>query len=608
MTAPLRRAHWLKRNHALRFPHRWVVLDTESLAHTNGDLERQGWRLAVASRWRDDTKRDSEPTYAGFTTPGEMWEWVSEWTKPGYRTVLWCHNLSYDLRISQAFHILPDQGWEMEWCNLDRQVSTARWRRGKATLLMCDLFTWCPWPLQKLGADLGIAKPNLPANDDSEAAWFARCRADVEITTAAVRELLGWAKENELGSWQPSGAGMAWAWWRHRHLEDDILIHEDSEAIGAEREAMHTGRCEAFVHGDPVPGRFTEWDMHLAYLRVAREASLPARLAAVYPEPSREIYDVGARYYARLCRVRVKTDVPVLPTRHDGVIIWPTGEFVTTVWDVELDEALAAGASVDIDKMWCYRRAPFLRSWAAETYDLLEGSAAQTPPIVRRWLKHQSRALIGRLAVRYPSWEPFGGNPMRWCGLSRFADLTDASTTRMLALGDRTWLETEPAEGECSLPQATGWIMAACRTRLWRTLQALDPDTVAYCDTDSIVVDAKGSKALAAFALANPDLGWRRKRRNCQLRLWGPRQLELEGATRLAGIPKRAERAGEGLWRGAVWNSLAAALEAGTADQVHVTGRLWRIAHTDKRRQGGPNGPTEPHRLSLDAPDTISVA
>jgi hypothetical protein len=257
--------------------------------------------------------------------------------------------------------------------------------------------------------------------------------------------------------------------------------------------------------------------------------------------------------------------------------------------------------------MWCYRRAPFLKSWATETYELLEAADTEIPAVVRLWLKHQSRALIGRLAVRYPSWEPFGANPEGWCGLSRFVDLGAASTSRMLALGDRTWLETEPAEGECSLPQATGWIMAASRIRLWQTLQALDPADVAYVDTDSIVVNAAGSRALEAFAAAHPELGWRPKRRNCQLRLWGPRQLELDANTRLSGIPRRAERLGEGLWRGSVWQSLAASLETGTADQVHVTGRLWKIAHTDRRREGPASGPTAPHRLSITAPPAAPV-
>jgi hypothetical protein len=593
----LRGAHYLKQNEAVRYPHRWVVLDTEARTTHDGPLERQRWRLGVACRWRDDTKRDAEPDYADFADPADLWRWIAEWTKPGYRTVLWCHNLSYDLRIAKAFHILPKLGWELEWCNLDRQVSTARWRREKATLLMCDLFTWCPWPLEKLGRDLGIAKPDLPDDDDSDDAWLTRCRADVEITTAAVRQLLDYTKGRELGSWQPSGAGMAWAWWRHKHLTHRVLVHDDNEAIEAEREAMHTGRCEAFLHGDPVPGRWTEWDMNVAYLRVAKEAELPARLCAVYDNPSLDLYKLSERYHARLCRVRVKTEVPVLPTHHEGVMIWPVGEFTTTVWDVELDEALAAGASVILDKMWCYRRAPFLRSWAAETFELLEGGAAQVPPIARLWLKHQSRALIGRLAVRYPSWEPFGANPEDWCGLSKFVDLGEASVTRMLALGDKTWLETEPAEGENSLPQATGWIMAACRVRLWRTLQALDPKTVAYCDTDSIVVNARGSRDLAAFAEANPEYGWRRKRADRKLRIWGPRQLELGGATRFSGVPKRAERQSEGVWRGAVWQSLAASLEAGSAGSVVITNRSWQIAGTDRRRSGGPDGPTEPYRL-----------
>ena len=601
----LRRAHWLKKNAAVRFPHRWIALDTEARITTDGAVERQDWRLGVACRWRDDVKRDPGPHWGEFTDPRALWEWVSEFTKPDSRTVVWCHNLSYDLRIADAFHILPDLGWELVWCNLDRQVSTARWRREGAGLLMCDLMTWAPWPLERIGADLGILKPDLPIQGDDEATWFARCRADVEITAAAVRQLVEYAATNELGSWQPSGAGMAWAWWRHRHLTDRVLVHEDVEALGAEREAMHTGRCEAYVHGDPVPGRWTEWDLHVAYLRVARECSLPARLCAAYDAPSLEFYRLSERYHARMCRVRVRTEVPVIPTRHDEAIIWPVGEFTTTVWDVELDAALDAGAEVEIERMWCYRRAPFLRSWAEETYKLLESPAADVPPVVRRWLKHQSRALIGRLAVRYPSWEPFGANPEKWCGLSRFVDLEGASTTRMLALGDRTWLESEPEEGECSLPQATGWIMAECRVRLWRTLQALDPAHVAYCDTDSIIVDAKGGRELAAFAEINPNLGWREKRRNCRLSLWGPRQLQMEGSTKMSGVPKRAERVADGLWRGAVWQSLAGALETGQTSSVVVTNREWKLAGTDRRRQGSPDGPTEPYRLAVEDPVTI---
>lgn len=595
----LRRAHWLKPNKALRFPHRWIALDTEAATVTEGDLERQNWRLGVACRWRDDVKRDAGPHWGDFDAPEQLWEWVSDFTKADARTVLWCHNLSYDLRISDAFRILPKLGWEMVWCNLDRQVSTARWKRGKAGLLMCDLMTWAPWPLEQLGKELGITKPKLPDSDDSREAWLARCRADVEITAAAVRQLVEYAREQELGSWQPSGAGMAWSWWRHRHLDDRILIHDDQEAIEAEREAMHTGRCEAFVHGDPVPGLFTEWDMHVAYLRVACEASLPARLCAVYDKPSLALYKMSERYHARMCRVRVKTDVPILPVRHNDVMIWPIGEFTTTVWDVELDEALAAGVTVGIDKMWCYRRAPFLQSWATETFNLLESPPDAIPPIVRRWLKHQSRALIGRLAVRYPSWEPFGANPEGWCGLSRFVDLSEAQTARMLALGDRTWLESEPAEGECSLPQATGWIMAACRMRLWRTLQAVDPAHVAYVDTDSIVVDRQGNRELADYAEAHPGLGWRRKRSNCRLRLWGPRQLQLANDVKFSGVPKRAERQSDGLWRGAVWQSLASALETGETGSVLVTSRTWQLSGIDRRRQPTDSGRTEPHRLAL---------
>src|SRR4029077_16166479 len=113
---------------------------------------------------------------------------------------------------------------------------------------------------------------------DTLDAWHARCKADAAITQAAVLELLAFIRGHHLGNWQPSGAGMGYAGRRHRFLNHKVLVHDDAPALAAERDAMHAGRAEAWWHGKAAGGPFTEWDMHMAYTRIAAECDLPVKL------------------------------------------------------------------------------------------------------------------------------------------------------------------------------------------------------------------------------------------------------------------------------------------------------------------------------------------
>ncbi len=330
---PGRVAHWIRFNEQERRPPRWIVADSEE-------------------EWLHTTDR------------ADFWPWVAEHCSHGRRTVLWFHNASYDLRILAAFAELPALGFELDWCNLDRDVSVATFRGKRGTLVIADTWTWLAKPLEQVGAMVGVPKPRLPREDDSDAAWLARCEADVRITKAAVDELLAFAEQQHLGNWQPSGAGMGYATWRHKFLHHKVLVHDDKPAIDAEREAMHAGRAEAWWHGKVPKGPFSEFDMHMAYCRIAAECDVPIRLYAHDPKPSKKVHDWAMEHWGILARVTVRTQTPVVPCHHDGRVIWPVGEFDTVLWQPELELLRAAGGSYKVHDQWRYDMAPALKDWA----------------------------------------------------------------------------------------------------------------------------------------------------------------------------------------------------------------------------------------------------
>jgi hypothetical protein len=592
-----RAPHWLKPNHASRSPHRWIVIDSETHRQRDARGEVQTFRLAVGQRWTDEGRVIRHEEQRVADTPEELWEWVSDFTRRGKRTVLWAHNLDFDLQVTRAFDILPQLGWDLEWSNLDAQVSMVTWRRDGRTLAMTDTYTWCPRPLQELGTLVRIAKPDLPDDDDGRQAWVTRCTADVEITTQVVRTLIDHVRDGDLGNMQLSGAGMGHSMWRHKYLDHKILVHADASAIEAERTAMHTGRAEAWRHGVYNGQALYEWDLRNAYTRIARDDDLPYKLIGYRDNPPQDWLDGWWDKWRVLAKCRVRTETPVVPAVHEERRIWPVGEFETVLWDCEIDCARGEGAEVEILGVWCYLKAPIMRRWAEHTLRVLDNDPDDIPAVVKIWYKHQARATIGRCGMRYTNWLPAGPD---WIGLTGFSiatDTHDGRTFRQLHLAGKLWEEDSRTEGRDSLPQVPSWIAARCRVTLWQTMRYIGLQDVWYVDTDSVLVDDVGHARMLRLNDERPQLGWRVKGIHRYAEIHGPRQIILDQVPRIAGMPKRARRTGPDTWEGEVWQRMGGALERGDITQARVLDQRWSMTWDDRRRTHLAHGRTEAVRL-----------
>ena len=596
-----RRAHWIRPNETERSPHRWIVADTEGIAEYRKGTEIQTLRCVDAVRWRDDLKTGLHEERHSGESAEEFWQWVDDYCRAGHRTVLWFHNESYDLRTLRAFALLPALGWQLEWCNLSRDVSVTTFRSDHGTLVIADTYSYVPKPLSEIGAMVGMGKPPLPLPDGSLAQWHERCAADVDITAAAVRELLAFIRGHHLGNWQPSGAGMGYSTWRHRFLTHKVLVHDDAPALAAERAAMHAGRAEAWYHGKCKGGPFTEWDMHMSYCRIAAECDVPVKLFAYDPKPSREVHKWAMKHWIILARVRVKTDVPVVPHYTGERTIWPVGEFETVLWQPELELITNSGGSYEVIEQWRYNGAPAMQEWARWSMFMCGQPDDVVSPVQKAYVKHQSRAVIGRLGLRHSTWEEWGSNPFEWLGLTDMVDGDTGETARMLHVGERTFIETERREADSSLPQITGYIMSEARVRLWTAAETADFAHVLHMDTDSIIVDRAGDANMAALAEAQLRGGWRPKERWNSIDVTGPRHYRSSGRRVIPGVPLTAKEVKPGEFSGQVWQSLSAAMSAGTTAEVRITERTWRPKVFDGRRPWKTEGPAEPIRLPLEA-------
>jgi hypothetical protein len=583
-----RQAHWIKENRQERIPPRMVVFDTESRSQRNGKAETQTWRIGCAIRWRNDLKTGDHAEARVFDAPGELWQWVSDYGRKESRTVVWCHNLGHDIRISQALSILPTLGYELEWCNLDRNVSAMVWRSDHGTLVFSDTYTWCPLSLAALAPSTGLVKFQMPKGESDDETWAVYCMRDAQIVYRIVKDLLAFIRGEHLGNWQPTGAGMAYATWRHKYMGHKVLVHDDMGALIAERQAMHTGRAEAWRHGEMYGQVWTEVDMRNAYLMIAKECDVPRKLMYHTGTITQVQYSRLCDRYRVLCLCDIATDSPSVPYRVDNRTLWPVGQFQSWLWDTEVDSALRYGASVKIRQTYVYARGPVLSAWATWILEILRASGGTVSPIVRIWLKHCSRALIGRISLMTRSWEYFGDNPTGQTCISRQKDATTGKVTRMLHVGDKTFAETDADESRDSVPMITGWIMAECRVRLWDAMNAAGLDHIAHVDTDSLLADAAGLAALERASGAAWASHWQVKGSWGRLVIHGPRHYYRGRQRVIAGVPVKAEETAPGSFTGEKWASAALDLTAFGDGVVTTWHDTWTVKRRDPRRADSP--------------------
>src|SRR6266498_5918234 len=218
--------HYLRTNAHTKLPRRHVFFDTEAQISYDAGVQVQTWQCGAAEFHNLDTrKRTPVVTRHDYLTPQEFWDDVSGFCRPGTRTILWAHNLAYDLRTSAAFKHLPERDFRLRAVTLDGLSTWARFTRDKASLICADLTSWIAQPLARIAADLGMVPEPLPLDLTDVPAMLKRCRQDAAILAAAVREILRWLEADDLGNWQITGSAQALSCFRHKHLTHKLLVH-----------------------------------------------------------------------------------------------------------------------------------------------------------------------------------------------------------------------------------------------------------------------------------------------------------------------------------------------------------------------------------------------
>ena len=322
--------HYLRAQKTSHFPRRYVFFDTEAHRTQNGAGEDQTWRLGVTGTvyWRERTRTWAPVTLARHETPESLWELVTAFARKDQSTVVVAHKLGYDLRISNAFALLPQMGWSVTKVALSGEHVGLDLRKGSLSLVLVDSLTVITHGLNTVGSWKEDPKPDLPADDAPLDTWWERCEADVKLLTWAYMEVVRWMSDNDLGGWARSGSGLGWHALIRNHLHEKVLVHNDPELLDIEGQSCYSARTEAFkigkFRGGPSPSGTTR---RLTLTFVPPKACPHVIWASLVAEASAEWWK-ASRFTATSCTLELKLTCPCSPGVTFTVCAGPWGPSV----------------------------------------------------------------------------------------------------------------------------------------------------------------------------------------------------------------------------------------------------------------------------------------
>lgn len=605
-------AHYVKPAGKTYTPPAVIFLDTESRDDQRAMLEVHTLRLWEAQLVRRrDRRRPGEHLTEVGTTCQQVAAVIDSWASYAESTWLYAHNVTFDLSVTRLATFLGDLGWQLSsrfavagdsmWAVFHkggREVTVNEMRDGRPvtrqrvkwahTLTIADSSSLFPGPLAQLGPHVGVVKPPLPGDDDSDEAWAARCHADVDILRLAVLELMGWWDANDLGHWTVTGAGQAWQTYKRTLDARQLVIDHDPGIVELERQAVYGGRRDVFRLGKLPRGRYAEVDFTAAYPSIAAEFPLPAKASCQITDVHRAAALKGRVPAGMLAEVTINTSVPRWPVRVGGRVFYPVGRFKTVLAAPDIQAAADARALEAVGDGWLFTLTNHLRPWAEQVLGWVRNKAGDIPGVVRIWAKLASRAVIGKFAQRGWTTTPFVGPPCEGWSVEIASDYYTGARGVITGVNGDYWLSYADQRGEHERPAVLAWVEAHVRARLGAIIAGRFGAGIIQCDTDGVMVSHSVLEDLAAslpdrwvngrrMPAGTPEVieAWneaayplvmREKTQFAGAVVHGPQQVIIDGRLRFAGIAKGAWQVDSATWLARLWPGMTWQAQQGVSD------------------------------------------
>lgn len=571
-------ARHIKPNQGTEIPSNLFFLDTETTRKTydsKADVCAETFRLGCVIHCRVENGVIKHQETFRFYDPVQLWNFLECKVKFDRSNWVFAHNMHFDLSVLSGFDKFLDgsfilhekhANWPIrragktvkrQWKGfavLEALPFIIRCRSKQGTIVFCDTLNYFPMSLAELALSIGMEKMPFPGHESTTADLMAYCENDTEIIKTAIINLMKYWKENDLGNWNYTAAGLSMNCWRHKFAPKtttargndaiNCIIHGNEEVLKLERRSYHGGEIQAFFRGyiSPVKNEYDPrpWSNDLLYHVDCRSLFPFAMLHSYVPHQLRSFHEktdprqlrAWIRNYGVIADVRIKTDTIPFIVQHEDKILYAVGDYWTTLCGDELIRALDGGCVVESGRASTYYMTRLFAKYVKYWWQVRKQARENNDKMMDSIGKLAMNSLYGKFAQRSARWVECDNPPVhQWFGEHWVYPPDGKKADKYRFFCGYAQKEVERGEGKNSFPAISSFITANAREYMRQIREKLPPDSVYYQHTDSFICNAAAFNKLDSLGLLGDDIGQFREvdLPCCNAEIFGPGDYEFGG-------------------------------------------------------------------------------
>lgn len=531
----------------------------------NQFLHYETFRLGCAVYFRLSNGVRHDEDWLTFFTPDQFWRFVKYYSEQGLSLHIYAHNIAFDLPVVYGLHELDGEHWDFQTVCLEPTpfILEGHWKGNPVKIY--DTFNYMKSSLADIGKSVGLEKMPMPARDAPDDDWAVYCANDVEVTARALVALIDY-HTTKIGPWATTGAGLAFNAFRSSFMiPKSVHCHTQADILEMERRAYYGGMVQCSWLGPMPEGEFYELDVASMYPSVMK-GPMPSRLIPVKEEPDVYLLSSLLESYEACADVVVKTRYHRYPVRKGNKIVFPVGEYQTSLCGAELRRALESGEIVKVLKLSAYETLPIFNRYVdffwAEKQAYEDAGDESRRTIAKLYLN----SLYGKFGQKSEDWREWCPETFRYIeeqyGLEPLSlkmwhdeppDLFRPVEPHDFYVND-LWLDVRRVVGKYEInvrkeewfnssPIIAACVTSAARVKLQRMVELTGVGSHYYSDTDSLFVSRDGyDRLIQAGVVRKAELGYLGLKKVWKdLTIYGPKDIKMEGKTRRKGVRPSAE-------------------------------------------------------------------
>lgn len=534
-----KRFHILRENKGNKLYDRLLFFDTETSYIETDKRQEHFLKLGVVTEHLLSTGQERTRT---FYNVEDFWNFVLD-TK-AYTTIIFAHNMHFDLNVVKGLLKLGDYGFEIELPVFESStfILVTRNVEERKRIIFLDTFNYFKTSLEKIGEMLGEQKLDIDFDKCSLNDLRLYCMQDVRIIKQLILKWMEYLEEHNLGNMKYTAASQSFTAFRHKYMQHDICIHANPEVIKLEQDSYRGGRTEAFFVGDLKD--ISVVDINSLYPFVMKHFDFPIRLVA-HKEglTQKDIEYLINEGYLVVAECEIQTDKNVIGVKHEigesKKLIFPVGTFTVTLTNPEINLLLSTGGKINrVGKLSVYEKGNIFTHFVTENYALRRKYQKENNFVFSEMVKLILNSLYGKFGQQQRLLRRIGDAPPDLVLYEYCVDADTGKRFTQLIFGGGVWInERTTEESFNSFTAIASYVTAYARTYLYLLMQI--PDNVYYCDTDSLMIQ---TEELTRFGhLIGTDLGLLKLEYSGEnIRIYGAKDYEIDELKKHKGIKLNA--------------------------------------------------------------------